>query len=318
MSGTALRRGQKWNGLNFKQLGKVRVIICENIFAIVVPVDLSCYIFGRRCRAKGTKKVPWHWDEVHQRAFDHVKATIAKDVVLAYPDFSKVFKIYTDASSKQLGAVITQDNQPIAFFSRKLSKTQHKHSVTKIELLAIVKTLKEFKGMLWGQQIKVFTDDANLMRDALGLTLDRVYQWRLLLEEYGPEIVYIKGIHNTVADAVSRLEYDPSVNKTAESFHTTKVRDNSSQRQCWMTVLKRWRELDIDSDNLDSYTNKHDDWNLVFAHHKEEEEVYPLTLTEIADAQHKDQKLKVYFKKNSIIPQKDMGIQLIEDTKVLC
>jgi hypothetical protein len=61
-----------------------------------------------------------------------------------------------------------------------------------------------------------------------------------LLEEYGPEIVYIKGIHNTVADAVSRLEYDPGVNRTAESFHTTKVRNRkSSQRQCWMTVLKK-------------------------------------------------------------------------------
>jgi hypothetical protein len=67
--------------------------------------------------------------------------------------------------------------------------------------------------MLWGQNIKVFTDHhTNLMRDALGLTLDQVYQWRLLLEEYRPEIVYIKGIHNTIADAVSRLEYDPSVN----------------------------------------------------------------------------------------------------------
>ncbi len=67
-------------------------------------------------RAKWTKKVPWHWDEVHQRAFNHVKATITKDVVLAYPDFSEVFEIYTDASSKQLGEVITQDNRPIAFF----------------------------------------------------------------------------------------------------------------------------------------------------------------------------------------------------------
>ncbi len=46
-------------------------------------------------KAKGTKKVPWHWDEVHQRAFNHIKATIAKDVVLAYPDYSKVFEIYT-------------------------------------------------------------------------------------------------------------------------------------------------------------------------------------------------------------------------------
>jgi hypothetical protein len=147
-----------------------------------------------------------------KKAFNHVIATIAKDVVMAYPDYSKVFEMYTDASSKQLGAVITQDNRPIAFFSWKLSNAQRKYSVTKIELLAIVKTLKEFKGMLWGQQIKVFTDHANLMRDALGLTSDRVYQWRLLLEEYGPKIVYIKGIHNTVADAVLRLEYDPSVN----------------------------------------------------------------------------------------------------------
>jgi hypothetical protein len=46
-------------------------------------------------RAKGTKKVPWHWDEVNQRAFNHVKATIAREVVLAYPDYSKVFEIYT-------------------------------------------------------------------------------------------------------------------------------------------------------------------------------------------------------------------------------
>ncbi len=180
-------------------------------------------------KAKGTKKVPWHWDKVHQRAFNHVKATIAKDVVLAYPDYSKVFEINTDASSKQLGAFITQDNRPIVFFSWKLSDTQCKYSITNIELLAIVETSKEFKGMPWGQNIKGLTDHANLMRDALGSTLDRVHQWRLLLEEYGPKIVYIKGIHNTVADAVLQLEYDPSVNQTAESFHTTKVRNKQSR-----------------------------------------------------------------------------------------
>ncbi len=149
---------------------------------------------------------------------------------MAYPDCSKVFEIYTDASSKQLGAVITQENRPIAFFSQKLSDAQRKCSVTKIELLAIVETLKEFKGMLWGQNIKVFTDHTNLIIDALGLTSDQVYQWRLLLEEYRPEILYIKGIHNTIADAVSWLKYDPSVNQTAESFHTTKVRNNSRVR----------------------------------------------------------------------------------------
>jgi hypothetical protein len=104
-------------------------------------------------KAKGTKKVPWHWDEVHQREFNHVNAKIVKDVVLAYPEYSKVFEIFTDASSKQLGAVITQDNRPIAFLSPKLSNTQSKYRVTEIELLVNVKTLKEFKGMLWGQNI---------------------------------------------------------------------------------------------------------------------------------------------------------------------
>ncbi len=99
-------------------------------------------------RAKRTKKVPQHWDEVHQRAFNHVKATIAGEVVLAYPDYSKVFEIYTNALSKQLGALITQENRPIVFFSQRLLTMQDKYSVTEIELLAIVKTLKEFKGML--------------------------------------------------------------------------------------------------------------------------------------------------------------------------
>ncbi len=131
---------------------------------------------------------------------------------MATPDYSKVFDVFTDVTSKQLGAVITQDDRPIAFFSQKLSNTQCKYSITEIELVAIVETLKEFKVMLWGKNIKVFTDHANLMIDALGLTSDRVYQWRLLLEEYGPKIVYIKGIHNTIADAVLWLEYDPGVN----------------------------------------------------------------------------------------------------------
>ncbi len=101
-------------------------------------------------RKNKVKKTPWHWDSIHQIAFDNVKATIVKDVVLAYPDFLKPFEIYTNASTKQLGAVITQENRPIAFFSRKLSAAQSKYTITKLELLAIVETLKEFNGMLWG------------------------------------------------------------------------------------------------------------------------------------------------------------------------
>jgi hypothetical protein len=93
-------------------------------------------------------------------------------------------------------------------------------------------------------------------------------------EGYGlkirPGIVYIKGIHNTIADAISRLEYDPSVNQTAESYFMTKVNKNSKCSQRQMAVSKQWCKLKVD-------TNKHEDLNLVFVNHRKEDNIYPLT-----------------------------------------
>jgi len=86
-----------------------------------------------------------------------------------------------------------------------------------------VETLKEFNGMLWGQRIIVYTDHKNLTRDGLDLTCDRVARWTILLEEYAPEIIYIKGIHNAEANAISRLNYDPKLNMTNEYNHATHV-----------------------------------------------------------------------------------------------
>ncbi len=112
------------------------------------------------------------------------------------------------------------------------------------------------------------------------LTVDRVYRWRLLLEKYGLEIVYIIDIHNTIADSISRLEDDPSVNQAPESYCMVKVKSSkSSQRQHWMAISKIWCKLDIDIN-----TNKHKDLNFLFASHGEEEEVYPLTTIKIAEA----------------------------------
>jgi hypothetical protein len=66
-------------------------------------------------KTKKTKKSPWHWDGVHQKAFYDLLATITKDVVLAYPDYSKEFEISFDALSTQLGSVITQGNGSLVF-----------------------------------------------------------------------------------------------------------------------------------------------------------------------------------------------------------
>ena len=51
-------------------------------------------------------------------------------VLLAYPDFSKLFEIHTDASDSQLGTVVAQEGQPIAFYSRKLNPAQNRYNTT--------------------------------------------------------------------------------------------------------------------------------------------------------------------------------------------
>ena len=152
---------------------------------------------------KGKKKIDW--TEIHQKSFDEMKKVMAKETILNYPDFNKVFEIHTDASDRQLGAVISQEGKPLALYSRKLSSAQRNYTTTEQELLSIVETLKEFRNILLGQKIKIYTDHKNLVHESEMKTSQRVMRWRLLLEEYGPEIVYIKGKANIVADALSRL-----------------------------------------------------------------------------------------------------------------
>ncbi len=232
-------------------------------------------------RINKTKKRPLRWDPIYQQVFDNVKAAIAKETVLAYPDFLKPFEIYRDASSTQLGAVITQDNRPIAFFSRKLSVTQQKYSVTEIECLAIVEILKEFKGMLWGRDIKVYTDHTNLTRDALGLTSDRVYCWWLLLEEYAPQNIYIQRIHNTVVDAVWRLEYDPKLNITNEyTYAMIGVEPKKFSAQQWKSFAHHWRSYNETSTPMQAYCFH---MNEVFENCSDKDEIYPLTTEETSE-----------------------------------
>jgi hypothetical protein len=96
-----------------------------------------------------SKKVKFKWTDVEQKAFDTMKRIMARETLLAYPDFSKEFHIYTDASKVQLGAVIVQNDRPIAFFSRKLTLAQTRYTVTERELLSIVDVFKSFRISLW-------------------------------------------------------------------------------------------------------------------------------------------------------------------------
>jgi hypothetical protein len=94
----------------------------------------------------------------------------------------------------------------LLFYSRKLNNAQKRYNTGKQELLSIVETLREFHNILLGYKIIVHTDHKNMTYAKI--TFDRVLHWYLPIEEFGPEFRHIKGKHNLIADALSRLETD--------------------------------------------------------------------------------------------------------------
>ena len=136
---------------------------------------------------------------------------IAQDVLLYYPDHNKPFLIQTDASNLQLGAVIYQEGRPIAFFSRKLNPAQQRYPASDKEALCIQEVLLEYRDILYGADITIETDHQNLVqRD---IKSPRLLHWRLLIDEFAPKLVYIKGETNIVADNLSRLPLSPAEEK---------------------------------------------------------------------------------------------------------
>eukprot|EP00957_Ditylum_brightwellii_P073049 5551272-Ditylum_brightwellii.AAC.1 len=171
-----------------------------------------------------SKVTPWKWMQVEQMAFEKAKKIISQETLLAYPDFNKPFEIHTYASDTQLGVVISQRGMHIAFYSCKLNNTHKNYTTTEQELLAIAETLKEFKNVLLGQQIRVYTDHKNLTYKSF--ITARVIRWCMVLEDYAPDLSYMPSNMNVAADSLSCLDQDNSSqlsNSNNKLFLITKV-----------------------------------------------------------------------------------------------
>jgi hypothetical protein len=135
-----------------------------------------------------------------QKSFDRMHLLMAANVLAAYPDHNKQFDVFTNASDFQLGACIILEGRPVAYFLRKLTKSQQDYTTMK-KMLSVVASLKEFQGMLLGPDIHVFTDHKNLTFNTLHMQW--VLSWHTKIEEFSPMLPYIKGPRNILADNLS-------------------------------------------------------------------------------------------------------------------
>ena len=83
----------------------------------------------------------WNWSHREEESFNELKKAISTAPVLRIPDMMKNFTIQVDASNTAIGAVLTQDEHPVGFMSRRLNDAERNYSAYDCEALAVVTAL---------------------------------------------------------------------------------------------------------------------------------------------------------------------------------
>ena len=189
------------------------------------------------------------WTNQCEESFNSLKKAFSDVVTLSYPDFSKPFIVDTDASDVGIGAVLSQFNkfgveQPVAYYSRALSKPERKYAVTRKEMLALVDSLRHFRCYLLGKKFTVRTDHSALQwlrtfKEPVG----QVARWIERMAEYDFDIVHRPGIRHANADALSRYPHTLSTVSPDEQWVTPKMKSDFRKLQgvdALTSVLIQW------------------------------------------------------------------------------
>ncbi|XP_045624310.2 uncharacterized protein [Procambarus clarkii] len=188
------------------------------------------------------------------KAFEGLKQDIAEAVVRAI-DPTAPFAVETDASDHAIAATVTQNDQPVAFFSRTLSNSEQRHSSVKKEAYAIVEALRKWRYYLIGRHFRLVTDQRSVAfmfnsKSADKIKNDKIARWRVELSCYHYDTVYRPSKQNIPTDAFSRVCGATNVDELKE-LHDNLCHPEVSR----MAHFDRCRNLPYSVEELKKMTN---------------------------------------------------------------
>ena len=161
------------------------------------------------------KDAVFHWSAECQAAFDKLRTLLTTSPITTFPNFSQAFRLYTDASTAGLGAILAQvrdgKERIICCASRALNQAEKAYPATKLECLAIVWAVAKFRPYLMAMPFEAYTDHYALqwlktMRTGSAL----LHRWSAALEEYDFTVHHRPGKAQTHVDGLSRLPVGPA------------------------------------------------------------------------------------------------------------
>lgn len=165
------------------------------------------------------KETEWEWTSEQEQAIVALKKLLSSPPVLRYYNVNDDVTLQVDASSYALGAALLQNQQPVAFASRSLTKTERRYPQIEKEALAIRYACKKFHEYVYGKKLIVESDHKpleSIFRKPICNAPPRLQRILMDVASYSPTVVYKKGETMHLADILSRDCENPAATKEDE------------------------------------------------------------------------------------------------------
>lgn len=185
-----------------------------------------------------TKDAKFQWTPECQQAFEIIKEKIMTTPVLQGPKWNLPFHIHLDASDKEIGVVLGQQEEKdpyvIYYISQNLVGPELNYTITKKEFLVVVHAFNKSRNYITGYQVIVHTYHVSIRYLMNKINVgSRVVRWILLLQEFDLTIMDKLGKHNVVVDFLSRLEHTTDQEMIEDAFPDEHLFSISTKISCF-------------------------------------------------------------------------------------